>query len=73
MPVSPEDQHQSIVNHSRVSIAWVGTNAAHSQFALLAQLHVQAEGVMRGSTEPKVVLLALQLCHEVEAGVGRGD
>ena len=69
MTVTSEDDHKSIELDNTVSITGVGADAWHTQFALLAEGHVETKSVVLGASKSKVVLLSLELCHEIEAGV----
>ena len=74
MTVSSEDNHEAIVRqNAAVTIAGRRTDPAHAHLPLLAQGHVEPEGVMRSRSETKVILFSLELRHEVEAGVSARD
>ena len=74
MTVSSEENHETIRRHNAaVAIAGRRTDPAHAHLSLLAQGHVEPEGVVRTRSEAKVILFSLELCHEVEAGVSACD
>lgn len=74
MPITPEADHEVVVDCAAVTITRHGPDAAHARLAFLAQGHVKAERVVLVDAEgAKVVLLLLELRHEVEAWVCVGD
>jgi len=72
--IATEHDHQVVSDGATVAISRVRSDAAHSRLPFLAQAHVQAEAVMSSTAKSaKVILLFLQVRHEVKAGVGIGD
>ena len=73
MAVSSENNHQVVVKDSCVAITWHRANAANFSLAFLREGHVQTKGIVIGHSKAQIVLLSLELRHEVKAGISLRD
>ena len=71
--IATKYDHHAVVDDSTMTITWVWSDTADTFLALLAQGHVETESVVILATKTKVILLALKLVNEIEAGIGAGN